>query len=279
MQIVTSAFRPLPAAWAALQRLNVVVSIDGLRADHDVRRAPATYDKILENIQGQKITIHCTVTGQMMKRPGYLDDFMRFWVPRAEIRKVWFSLFTPQIGDNLPEMLTPEERTRAIAEMTQLRTRYPKLDMRDGLIRQFATPPQNPQDCVFALTTRTVSADLTREVTPCQYGGNPDCHVCGCVASMGLAAIAAHKLGGLDTGWGHFQSFTQSRASFGSARKDTAAGGPESTAVKRGLTDTLPPDRHIATSAYCKNGGGLFPAKRNARLRRVVLPWTFGPGL
>jgi len=32
---------------------------------------------------------------------------------------------------------------------------------------------------------------------PCQFGGNPDCSSCGCVASMGLAAIAAHKLGGI----------------------------------------------------------------------------------
>jgi MoaA/NifB/PqqE/SkfB family radical SAM enzyme len=197
LQIVTSAFRPLPANWPALRNLNVVVSIDGLRADHDVRRAPATYDRILKNIEGQKITIHCTITGQMMKRPGYLGEFLAFWTSHPEVRRVRFSLFTPQIGDDLPEMLTPAQRARAIEEMMQLRTQYQKLDMLEGMIRQFAAPPQNPQECVFALTTRTISADLKREVTPCQYGGNPDCRVCGCVASMGLAAIAAHKLGGI----------------------------------------------------------------------------------
>ncbi len=70
VQIVTSAFRTMPLAWATLPHLNVVVSIDGLQPDHDVRRAPATYDRILKNIAGQKITIHSTITGQMMKRPG-----------------------------------------------------------------------------------------------------------------------------------------------------------------------------------------------------------------
>jgi hypothetical protein len=175
----------------------VVVSIDGLRADHDARRAPATYDRILKNIAGQRVTIHCTVTGQMMRRPGYLGEFLSFWTPRPEIRKVWFSLFTPPIGDDLPEMLTPEQRARAIADMLRLRPQYPKLDMGPGVIRQFATPPQTPRECVFALTTRTLSADLRREVTPCQYGGNPDCRSCGCMASMGLAAVAAHKLGGI----------------------------------------------------------------------------------
>src|SRR5208283_2888740 len=58
-------------------------------------------------------------------------------------------------------------------------------------------PPQSPQDCVFALTTQTFSADLKTRIVPCQFGGNPDCSSCGCMASMGLAAIAAHKLGGV----------------------------------------------------------------------------------
>ena len=197
LQIVTSAFRPLPVEWPKLDRLNVVVSIDGLQAEHDARRAPATYDRILRNIAGQRITIHCTITGQMMKRGGYLDDFLKFWTPQTEIRKVWFSLFTPQVGDQLPEMLTSEERARAIAEMLELRTRYPKLDMPAELIRQFEDPPQSPKECVFALTTKTFSADLQREITPCQFGGVPDCSACGCIASMGLAAVAAHKIGGI----------------------------------------------------------------------------------
>jgi sulfatase maturation enzyme AslB (radical SAM superfamily) len=197
VQVVTSAFRTMPREWATLPHFNVVVSIDGLQPDHDVRRAPATYDRILKNIAGQKITIHSTVTGQMMKRPGYLEEFLKFWTVRPEINKVWFSLFTPQIDDQLPEMLTAEERSRAVAEMLAFTKKYPKLDMREGLIRQFLTPPHSPDECVFAQTTKTLSADFHTEVTPCQYGGNPDCTVCGCVASMGLAAVAAHKLGGV----------------------------------------------------------------------------------
>jgi sulfatase maturation enzyme AslB (radical SAM superfamily) len=197
VQVVTSAFRPLAAIWAGLPNLNLVVSVDGLPAEHDVRRAPATYDRIIRNVAHQNITIHCTVTGQMMKRPGYLREFLEFWTPRAETRKVWFSLFTPQTGDRLPEMLQPEERDRAIADMLELRKAFPKLDMPEGMIRQFRTPPKNPAECVFALTTRTLSADLKTRIVPCQFGGSPDCGQCGCIASMGLAAVAAHKLGGV----------------------------------------------------------------------------------
>jgi MoaA/NifB/PqqE/SkfB family radical SAM enzyme len=197
VQIVTSAFRTLGPTWPKLEHLHVAVSIDGLQPEHDARRAPATYDRILRNIAGQRVTIHCTVTGQMMKRPGYLGEFLEFWTPRPEIKKVWFSMFTPQVGDQMPEILSFDERQRAITEMMQLRRRYAKLDMSEMLIRQFASPPQSPKDCVFARTTQTLSADLETKITPCQFGGNPDCSSCGCIASMGLAAIAAHKLGGI----------------------------------------------------------------------------------
>lgn len=197
VQIVTSAFRPLARSWSNLKRLNIVVSIDGLQAEHDVRRKPATYDRVLKNIAGQRVTVHCTITGQMMKRSGYLKEFLAFWAPRPEIRKVWFSLFTPQIGDRLPEMLSSEERSRVIDELLSLRKQFSKLDMPEALIRQLATPPQGPQKCVFAQTTQTLSADLKTKITPCQFGGNPDCGSCGCIASMALEAVSAHKLAGV----------------------------------------------------------------------------------
>ncbi len=197
LQIVTSAFRPLPAEWAAMKRLTIAVSIDGLREDHDARRKPATYDRILKNIAGQRIAIHCTITGQMMKRPGYLRDFLNFWTPRPEIERVWFSFFTPQIGHDSPEVLTPAERRQAIADLLELQKRFAKLDMPEDMIRQFASPPRSPKECIFALTTQTISADLKTKIVPCQFGGSPDCSSCGCAASMGLAAIGAYKPGGI----------------------------------------------------------------------------------
>jgi MoaA/NifB/PqqE/SkfB family radical SAM enzyme len=196
VQIVTSAFRTWPLEWNSYPRLNVTVSIDGLQPEHDARRAPATYDRILKNIDGRAVTIHSTVTSQIVQRPGYLDDFLRFWSPRPEIKRVWFSLFTPQIGDQLPEILSPKQRTEVITQLMSLRKIYPKLDMAPELIQEFARPPRSPDDCIFAQTTATISADLKTKITPCQFGGNPDCSSCGCIASMGLAAIANHKLGG-----------------------------------------------------------------------------------
>lgn len=197
IQLVTSAFRPLPDAWANLEGLNVVVSIDGLREEHDERRKPATYERILANIQGQNVTIHCTITGQMMRFERYLERFLEEWTPRKEIKRVWFSIFTPQRGDSMEEILTPAERRKAVTEMLALQKRFPKLDMHPKMIEEYLAPPNSPDDCVFSMTTKTISADLTTAITPCQFGGDPDCASCGCIASAGLKAIADHKLGGI----------------------------------------------------------------------------------
>jgi sulfatase maturation enzyme AslB (radical SAM superfamily) len=194
---VTSAFRPPHASWAHLKNFDLVVSIDGLAEHHDVRRAPATYERILKNIAGQHVTVHCTITAPMADRDGYLDEFLAFWTAQDSVKRVWISLFTPQRGAVLAETLSPAQRERVIRDMLALRERYAKLDMGPGVIREFQKPPQSPDVCIFSKVTEVVSADLRTHVTPCQFGGDPDCSQCGCIASMALAAIADHRLGGL----------------------------------------------------------------------------------
>jgi sulfatase maturation enzyme AslB (radical SAM superfamily) len=195
-QLVTSAVRPIPVEWAQIPRLQIVVSIDGLQPEHDVRRTPATYDRILKHIAGQQITVHCTVTRQQVQRDGYMEEFVRIWSANPDVRQIWFSLYTPQVGEVSPEILTPHDRERVIAALMSLRLKYPKIAMPEGLVKQYATPPSGPDECIFALTTTCVSADFERHITPCQFGGNPDCSQCGCIASAGLKAVGAHKIAG-----------------------------------------------------------------------------------
>ena len=92
VRLVTSAVRPIPEEWTSIGSLHVVVSIDGLAPEHDRRRAPATYDRIL----------------QMLARPAYLADFCRFWSDRPEVRTIWFSIYTPQEGENSPDACGPK---------------------------------------------------------------------------------------------------------------------------------------------------------------------------
>jgi sulfatase maturation enzyme AslB (radical SAM superfamily) len=196
-QVVTSAVRPIPASWADMPKLQVVVSIDGLQPEHDARRAPATYERILKHIAGQNVTVHCTLTGQQA-RPGYLTEFTRFWAANPDVKRIWFSLYTPQQGEDSPERLRSQDRELFVREITELYAQEPKLhDMIPAVVRGYLNPPQNPGDCMFAKTTECISADLKKPITPCQYGGNPDCTQCGCLASVGLNALGEYRLGGI----------------------------------------------------------------------------------
>ncbi len=200
-QVVTSAFRVIPPEWKDYKKLNVVVSIDGLQPDHDERRKPATYERILKNIVDAHVTIHSTITSQIASRPGYLEEFVAFWSANPAIKKIWFSLFTPQRGATDPEILSPAQRMEVMNELRRLTPLYSKLDMNDLVIGEIAHPPSSPEECIFARTTETISADLTTQITPCQFGGDPDCSQCGCIASMGLAAVGHHQVvGGLTAG-------------------------------------------------------------------------------
>jgi MoaA/NifB/PqqE/SkfB family radical SAM enzyme len=193
-QLVTSAVRPIPQEWAKIPRLQIVVSIDGLQPEHDARRTPATYDRIHKHIEGQGITVHCTITRQQVQRDGYLEEFTQLWSANPNVRQLWFSLYTPQIGEVSPEILTPHDRERVVAALMSLRRKYKKIGMPEGLVKQYATPPSSPDDCIFAQTTSCISADFEHRITPCQFGGNPDCSQCGCIASAGLKAVGAHRI-------------------------------------------------------------------------------------
>jgi MoaA/NifB/PqqE/SkfB family radical SAM enzyme len=195
-QLVTSAVRPIPPEWAPIPRLQIVVSIDGLQPEHDVRRAPATYDRILKHIKGHHITVHCTVTRQQVRRDGYLDEFVRLWSENPDTRQIWVSLYTPQLGEVSEERLTPADRERVVAALMHLRRIYPKLAMPEGMIRVYSDPPRSPDECIFAKTTTCISADFEHTIAPCQFGGTPDCENCGCIASAGLGAVGRHRLPG-----------------------------------------------------------------------------------
>ncbi|MGH9349405.1 MAG: radical SAM protein [Vicinamibacterales bacterium] len=195
-QLVTSAVRPIPLEWATLRRFQIVVSIDGLQPEHDARRTPATYDRILKHIEGHQITVHCTVTRQQVRRDGYIEEFVRAWQDNPCTRQIWVSLYTPQKGEISAERLTAGDRRRVLGDLRAIRTRYSKLLMLDGMLNVYASPPASPDECIFAQTTECLSSDLAKKITPCQFGGNPDCTNCGCIASAGLEAIGRHRLWG-----------------------------------------------------------------------------------
>ena len=86
--VVTSAVIPIPLEWMSIPRVRVTVSVDGLPEHHDVRRKPATYDRILKNIAGCQVNMHGTITRPMLERPGYLEEYISFWNARPEVVRI-----------------------------------------------------------------------------------------------------------------------------------------------------------------------------------------------
>ena len=192
--VVTSAVIPFPAAWNALKRVRVTVSIDGLQPEHDARRKPATYEKILKNLEGRTADVSWVVTNQMMERPGYLDEYLAFWTARPEIERIWLSVYTPQRGEVSGERLTPASRQRLLQVLPGLKAAYPALIFPDGALQAFAAPPSSPDQCTFARISSNVSADLKTRIEPCFFGGNPECSECGCAVSAGLHWLQGYPL-------------------------------------------------------------------------------------
>ncbi len=193
--VVTSAVIPFPKEWNEIPRVRVAVSVDGLQPDHDARRKPATYDKILANLNDRVADVSWVVTNQQLQQDGYLDQYLSFWTSRPNVERVWLSLYTPQMGEESEEQLTPETRQRLFQELPALKDKYPDLILYSGAEEAFEAPPSDPGSCTFARMSVNYSADLETPVEPCFFGGSPDCSQCGCAVSVGLHHFLQKPLG------------------------------------------------------------------------------------
>ena len=194
--IVTSGVIPVPREWMKLPRVRVAISVDGLPEHHDIRRKPATYDRILRNIEGREVNIHWVITRPMLERAGYLEQYVAFWSLREETNRIWVSVYTPQMGEQSPETLSSEDRLALAGELPRLATMYPKLLFNESIAQAFLHPPSSPGDCVFAKLSANYTADLETRVEPCVFGGTPDCSQCGCAISSGLHWIRNVQVAG-----------------------------------------------------------------------------------
>jgi organic radical activating enzyme len=194
--VVTSAVIPIPIEWMKLPRVRVAVSVDGLPEDHDVRRKPATYERILKSIEGRKVNVHWVVTRPMLARPGYLEEYVSFWSSREEVDRIWVSVYTPQIGEQSAEILTASDRVLLARSLPSLAKQYRKLLITEGMAEAILNPPGSPDDCLFSKMSANYSADLQSRVEPCVFGGTPDCSQCGCSISSALHWIRTIKVAG-----------------------------------------------------------------------------------
>ncbi len=203
VQLVTSAVRPIPPGWAGQHHLHIVVSVDGLPPEHDRRRQPATYERILANIAGHGIIIHCTVTSRLMHRPGYLRDFppsgpsaqkhgrsglasLPLYRAKGHVSRGAAEPGGARAGDS-----GPGGSGLAVPEGSYVQHYFGRVHFR----RVRALSPAS--GTMHLCAGDCLSADLETEIGPCELGVSPECRECGCMASAGLAAIGRYRLAGL----------------------------------------------------------------------------------
>ncbi|MGB6191532.1 MAG: radical SAM protein [Terracidiphilus sp.] len=196
VMIVTSGIIPIPLEWMSLPRFIAAVSIDGLPEHHNVRRHPATYERLLANLAGRTVNVHWTITAQMLERAGYLEEYVSFWNAREGVRNIWVSLYSPQRGEESAERLSSAQRTMIARELPRLHTRYRKLLTPEGYAEALLHPPASPKQCTFSRLSKNYSADLRTHVEPCVFGGDPDCSQCGCSASAAAHWISEYRVAG-----------------------------------------------------------------------------------
>ena len=212
VQLVTSAVREIPPEWAPAARA-VDRRLDRRPAAR-TRRAPDARhlrpDPEAHRRAPDRRALHGhPAAGQPARLPRGVPPLLVG--PEGDTRKIWISLYTPQIGEVSDERLTPADRARVVADLMALRLRFPKLEAPKGLHRRRTrTRPRRPTNACFRGRPH-VSADLTTRITPCQFGGNPDCSNCGCIASAGLPAVARHQLFGFIPVGRHLHELAEGR--------------------------------------------------------------------
>jgi len=80
----------------------------------------------------------------MLARPGYLAEFSRFWSDRPEVHKIWFSIYTPQEGDDSVERLRPRDREMLFEELSAAASQFPKVYLPRMVLDAYRHPPHSP---------------------------------------------------------------------------------------------------------------------------------------
>jgi MoaA/NifB/PqqE/SkfB family radical SAM enzyme len=149
----------------------VFVSVDGLRATHDVLRGKS-FIRIMANIQNSghpSIFVNYTINSRNR------DDIRAFCEYVNEIdrvRAVFFYFHTPYYGyDDL--YLQPEERRRIVEELLELRKSYRILNSRAGLLSALRNDWKRPLGVCSVYENGVV-------YPCCRYSSDPElCRQCG----------------------------------------------------------------------------------------------------
>jgi len=163
-----------------------------------------------------------------MKRPGYLKEFLEYWTPRARDPQGMVQPVHSASGRPVAGMLQPHERRQAHYRDARITEGISQAGHAEAMIRQFATPPSSPKDCVFAAHHPNTVGGPENQDRPLPIRRKSGLWFVRMRGLHGLAAVAAHKLGGHHPSWTIFKASVR----IGQARSKWAAQMPP---VEKGL--------------------------------------------
>ena len=131
--------------------LHLVVSIDGLAPEHDLRRTPSHLTIASSNTSPPTaLPVHCTVTRPMLARPGYLGRFRRFWSDRPEAVQNLVQHLYATGGRSIAGTLAAGGPGETLFEELSTTTQFPKVHLPRMALDGFRNPLRSPAEVMPA---------------------------------------------------------------------------------------------------------------------------------
>ncbi len=191
--VATSGAVPIPSDLDA----GLLVSVDGLREEHERLRGPGTFDRVLSNlrpIRKRSFALSTTITSATLSVVDDLDAM----VERTGALGVLVGLHVGPLGD--PLRVAGDDRDRVVDRLLDVAARRPGLVLNSSAALDRFRPVHAADvaaHCIYRSTAIAFDTRLRRK-RPCTFGARADCSACGCpvvaeqrMRDLGLRASTA----------------------------------------------------------------------------------------
>ncbi|MCE5270003.1 radical SAM protein [bacterium] len=172
-------------------RRRLFISIDGPREVHDRIRGAKVFDRVVENITGDKrVLISPTLSKSNFR---YIDELVGL-ARKTGVAGITFSLYTSHDKDNDPLLLSGTELDWTLAKLSAAWKSNRKLVFMTPYIINLLKEKQHHHKCLFkGRNIVSYSSEMQRK-TPCVLGTGVNCATCGCIVPMVSYALTRGNL-------------------------------------------------------------------------------------
>jgi sulfatase maturation enzyme AslB (radical SAM superfamily) len=155
----------------------IFVSIDGPREVHNRIRGAEIFDRVMNNIRGDKRVIIAPTLSTL--NYCYVNDLVRI-ARDADVEGITFALYTSHSGEDDPLLLTGEKLESTIEAMKRAWRANKDIVFMTPYIIDLFRDKEHRHSCFFR-GTNFVSYNANLEIKkPCVLGAGVVCRTCGC---------------------------------------------------------------------------------------------------